>query len=1662
MLHKTIHFWVTVLVCAVNLTFAQSSFEQHKERYSALQSYVPSAILANRSPHHLVANDSVKAISFAPGSGRKSSAYHFKQLYSWAYQAHFNPINWPEPMRLPEVIDSSRIGFSNATTSWPQVALASSRADVVMGSLMLEYSEVAPNAFQNNFIFYEDQTDKFKLRLNPYQHTDTVWLSGTPGTGNYQVQTYTFNPNPSQTLANWKVNKQLCVLAPLNNIVMVGPSQPVRFVFDDILNKSNLPGATLEVDFDDNQGFRTIQIGSVISTLANRSGEVVLKYRMRAANGFVVGDLVNYSSIIIVRSKRENDLTFLSSNPTTCNLSLNAGIGEAQLSFALSPHSNGKLKRPFILVEGFETTIFDKQNAELDLKTNGGFGALNWLTINSSELGRIGYDQLSILPELVDSLLAAGFDVGFVDFRTNRAVIEKNANALISLLQQVGSTLQQNASVEGIQLMGASMGGLIARNALSRMEALDCCHEVNVYYSFSTPHLGANIPIGLQHFVYDLGTKFNLLGVNSDHKLTYTQVLNSPAARQMLIIHRESSAYNEHLNFLQQQNQLGLPENVRRIALTDASLSGHLQRLNNDDEFSPFIQELQTLFDFKLAVWAPLDFPVPDDFSGRKYTVMDAKGRVMPHSPNVQSSDWIYYSGRSADENFANISQQYLRLFRGYGFIALNVLFHEAAKLMFPTFIIPISVSQGVVAQGIIDYHKNQLNNAFVQHEQMNITQRNYRLVPRASEGYDNAPGDYRSLLGTLEADELHLFSEVLPHHAFVHVSSSINETLSSRTVYISNSSSTPFSGHFEKYNGVKYMTKPVYKNEKHVSLFSNRRLWLLDVVNTYSNADLVINSVVNLGYSVTSNLSEIKGHERYNMISRIVVNAQGELSFNRQNLLFNNLGLSLLPVANAKLSFSTVKHTCQESKVDNYGTIELGEPLGSNYTNSADVEFLNNSRLILREGSVLRINQHSKLLLDSGSTFEIHGNPTIIIEENGELELRGKVIFVDTASLRVEGSGKLTFNPYLRPNENPRSFITAVKGKLFVLGSSPLNSRIQVLRPVFLPEDLEVQIERLGVKMAENARLDIPGSVIFKNVRVSKFGLGNHDGIVLHGQNKVSINDVTISGASKGITALLVHRQNSLTLNNVSFVNNEIGLETHGKSVRLNGNSFINNGSGWIGYDIEGINEVKNCSFNDNHTGINVMGQGDADLAISQTSIQNNSTGIQSFGQLYVRLNCNDISSNTIGIYAGNYQVLLGGGARNRFNNNQLAIKLEEVDNLYLADGENDFTGSNMYISGSFSGIALNYLTLNQSTQGYEIDILNNRMPIIGGDTRMLLRDWDLNPVLGRNFTPMPFGVLSCEPQQQMSYADFVLLNFLSQTTVNTGSGSQSLNAAIIDARSHISIEDTINTGNHLMALNKFESIFNSWRQNNGTPDLNGNNSVLYDVALNLMLRAHNNAYRFGELVLNRANSSGILNSYTANVIDELDTRMNELLASGLAIEPERIWNLQLLKAQVLRTAEHYLEAKQELGSIQQSAIGDWVSVANYWHCVCDVEEQLILGQISPVEFESSRMACADLVPGMRFELPQTGDKASDLYYEHNYTVFPNPTSDYFYIKSDNPHGSALISIFDVNGVEIDRSIWSNRGELFERSLAHLPSGAYQVKITDKDKVVNSKLVVH
>jgi hypothetical protein len=75
---------------------------------------------------------------------------------------------------------------------------------------------------------------------------------------------------------------------------------------------------------------------------------------------------------------------------------------------------------------------------------------------------------------------------------------------------------------------GFSMGGLVSRYALAKLEAQCLDHQTSVYISFDSPHFGAWIPISLQ---------------NLAHFLKATPVLskqiNSPASRQLLWVHVE-------------------------------------------------------------------------------------------------------------------------------------------------------------------------------------------------------------------------------------------------------------------------------------------------------------------------------------------------------------------------------------------------------------------------------------------------------------------------------------------------------------------------------------------------------------------------------------------------------------------------------------------------------------------------------------------------------------------------------------------------------------------------------------------------------------------------------------------------------------------------------------------------------------------------------------------------------------------------------------------------------------------------------------------------------------------------------------------------------------------------------------------------------------------
>jgi hypothetical protein len=187
--------------------------------------------------------------------------------------------------------------------------------------------------------------------------------------------------------------------------------------------------------------------------------------------------------------------------------------------------------------------------------------------------------------------------------------IERNAMVLVHLIQVINQSLQTGS--KKITIVGPSMGGLIARYALAYMEknqAVTGSHKCGLFISQDAPHLGANIPVGLQQAIVNLSS-FNAIGA----EMTWEN-LNSPAAQELLINHAKNAENVQHnelrTQFLQNQNSNGLPGSLgwpqdpelRMVAISNGSLFGFNAQGNNNPV--NFIQASGNLLSFKLEMKA--------------------------------------------------------------------------------------------------------------------------------------------------------------------------------------------------------------------------------------------------------------------------------------------------------------------------------------------------------------------------------------------------------------------------------------------------------------------------------------------------------------------------------------------------------------------------------------------------------------------------------------------------------------------------------------------------------------------------------------------------------------------------------------------------------------------------------------------------------------------------------------------------------------------------------------------------------------------------------------------------------------------------------------------------------------------------------------------------
>lgn len=1646
----------TVLCMCLGSSAQTPLAQQHINRYSLLQPFVPEGILIDRSPLSLLRNrDGLDPDKFSLSQLDTADFVLFRDYYRLFYHASYQTSRFPLiPDTLADIAERHAYG---TTYNLPSLQREKD-FDLIIAAMRFQYREIAENALDCFYVYYDQPIDKYKLGIGNISVYDTVWLNEA-GTS-YTVINTTHSLNTQQTLANWSVIRDFFMFTVDQPTAYIYPGQSLKVAFPNELFFGNLNSITFQIDFEDGLGFRTVTPGSTFLINYSNAGTKYIKARLLNADGGVM-TIQNAVAVVSVGVMRIGPpSTTLVSDNTGCQILGSTPMGFAAAFIKYSPLNGNQLKKPFVLVEGFESEAYIKGSNIMVPGDNQGFGNLSWKQISSGQF-EPGMEHLTGLTDFVDSLGKIGYDFVFVDFLTNRAIIESNAKALSSIISQLNAILNLNGSSEQIELTGASMGGLISRVALREMEINGCCHNVKLFSTFSTPHLGANIPLAFQQGLVDMLNRSNTFNHLSEVLTGYHYILNSPAARQMLIYHIEPNAAAERAAFVNYLDIIGQPREARKIAITNGSIVGDIQRIDRDPN-SAFITPGSQLFLFSLEAWVPTTFPIP--INARSYRnsgtngmyLMRSEGFVLPHSTGSASNQIYYLGGKSLELNLMDVIQQHIDYaVNAYKFTIKSIAITTAAILNPPA-------APGILLKGAIDLARlsAQATATLQLGFTLNIQTNQNGVVVRTANwptlGVDYAPGDYA---GLTDESKLGIFSvrRYMSKHTFVPTVSALDLPLDLFTNLVSTQISS--SDYFSKFEGVisGYMgPDSISKNSKHVQIapFLLEPMYLNQ--KTARSTALVNNGLLNANLIIGKPLLPLVETKILNSDVEIynwTISNNAKLSVNAfANLNYAYAGpgvpLNMTTRPNSHFITKTTTYDCDSVHVNvqSGGTFELGEIVPGNRM-TAEVYFRNASTLTLHPGAVLKVNNYSTLIMEAGSTLIIHPGASIQLEgDSAVLEIRGHVVVLDQAIFSFSGGGFMRVNQGLI-NASTGSWTMGLNSRIQLLGASRNTLLAEVIGEwVVSQTNALVKMTNGQVFMRENARMNFQSGVELYQINITGNANARHGGLVLHGQPTASINRVEVTNGFKGITAYLLTQQNSLTLNEVVLNNNITGLETHGRAVNLLNSKGSFNGTFWLALDIEGFSRVRDCRITQNYRGIDVMGQHGARLDIVSSVIDSNNVGVFSFGNMQLKAYCSSFSSNVTGFYCGNTHVLIGGGAQNKFRNNDVAIYLEEVDNLYIFKGNNDFTGSDWYITGMFSGIANNYLQVLPNVSGYFLNIKDNKMPLVAQALPIDLLDYNGHPVLPHDWTFVSTYPTACVKTNSASFDAHLISTLSSSLMVVSNGQTMTLANALSDALNLVSADDVAINPSDLVALSRFNDIFSSLRAQNIAFYTDAEKVVL-EIGMERMLEALSNAYRFSLLQAARADKYFPLATELNWIVDELNYRMSNTALFGV---DELAVMMKL--AHAYRTGEYYEAAMWTLAQILSgAAINSELHIqATYWLCVCEAEADLIGGEITSFEFEERRAPCLLLIPEMRRPARSWNPIAiqQQLQEAPEVILYPNPSAGAVRLKQTADNGAARVTIINMEGKVMQSHDWPSAYDelLLERDL--LPPGVYVVKV--------------
>lgn len=636
---------------------------------------------------------------------------------------------------------------------------------------------------------------------------------------------------------------------------------------------------------------------------------------------------------------------------------------------------NGDFDKPFIFVEGID---FERNISKY------GCGSFGWCEFTSGITDPdYDYAVLARMPILLNEVLAHGYDIILLDFFDGATHIEDNAQLLIKLIQMVNENKSGN---EPNVIAGASMGGQVSRYALTYMEQNSMEHCARLWVSLDSPHLGANIPMGLQQLIKMLASS------SADAESFIVDNLDRPAARQLLNYQvvdllpipsflpgefseadflAYSSSYNAQFSPSQRNewysnlDDLGWPLQSRNLGIANGSGYG---------------------------IPLPYDANTPLISMNCEITPCSSGEEVIIRAWPAPGDQWF-------SDAWGNTSNS-------DNYVSAQVVLSSS----------PSNLSSG---SGWLNSVAGFANNAV---NACTITKDKYLMrLPSDLPRIDYAAGGYRNSVATF-VEKMNNITELVdycgeiqsytPLHCFVSTPSAIGlDNFNLNESVLTELSSYDLSDfHFERV----YTSST---NEGHSEISSE----ILELLRTElfsgedENGNPILGGLLN---SLSPNNGVFNyGIQGFGLIRSVNVGNGGKLKILSNEPVHFGLNSNLFPVQNS-LFIARVGYGCSESVVNiqNGGKFQIGD--GSNYRavlkicKNGIVDVQSGGRLDLNDQSNIQIENGGKLILREGGSIYVNSVSdfsTIFIEEGGELILDGGKIYLngETARILVE-SGRI------------------------------------------------------------------------------------------------------------------------------------------------------------------------------------------------------------------------------------------------------------------------------------------------------------------------------------------------------------------------------------------------------------------------------------------------------------------------------------------------------------------------------------------------------------------------------------------------------------------------------------------------------------------------------